>query len=168
LATAPVSHSARTGFSFRHLEVGRNYRRSGYRVKIAARKLALLVLVEDATEVRPVEIKQMLKEGDLGDEVLSMSSVTFLCHHSKSKSNAMVDETACPVHYPCTRTELAAAGISAIKGYNETSLKTRLGASARFIIARPDFFVHSIARTAEEFHWNAKELKKALYPTTNI
>jgi hypothetical protein len=131
-------------------------------------KLALLVLVEDATEVRPVEIKQMLKEGDLGDEVLSMSSVTFLCHHSKSKSNAMVDETACPVHYPCTRTELAAAGISAIKGYNETSLKTRLGASARFIIARPDFFVHSIARTAEEFHWNAKELKKALYPTTNI
>ena len=130
-------------------------------------KLALLVLIEDATEVVPEDIKHMLQEADLGDAVLPMSSVTFLCRHSRSESNAAVNEITYPVYYPCRRVELAAAGIDAIKGYNELSLTTRLGSSARFVIARPDFFVHSIARSAEDFQRNAKELRKALYPNAN-
>jgi hypothetical protein len=96
-----------------------------------------------------------------------MSSVTFLCHHLRSENNVAVNETSYPVYYPCRRVELAAAGISVIKGYNETSLSTRLGSSARFVIARPDFCVHYVARSAEDFQRNAKELRKALYPNTD-
>jgi hypothetical protein len=131
-------------------------------------KMALLVLIDDAAEARPAEIKQMIKEADLVHEVLSMSSVTFLCRYPKSESYAVRGEISFPVYCPCTRGQLALAGIIAIKGYNETSLTTRLGSSARFIIARPDFFIHSVASSAEEFQRNAKDLMKSLYQSTDI
>jgi hypothetical protein len=131
-------------------------------------KLALLVLVNDATEAAPEDIKHMLREADLGDAVLPMSAVTFLCRHPRRESSAAVNEIAYPVYYPCRRGELAAAGIDAIKGYNEMSLVSRLGSSARFVIVRPDFFVHSVARSVEDFQRNAKELRKALYLDPNM
>jgi hypothetical protein len=130
-------------------------------------KLALLVLIENEAEARPAEIRQMLKEANLAEEVLSMTSVTFLCRHPKSEVNA-VTEVSSPVYYPCTRAELATAGITPIKGYKETTLIARLGRSARFVIARPDFLVHSIAISAEEFQRNVEELRKALYPSTDV
>jgi hypothetical protein len=130
-------------------------------------KLALLVLIDDATEVRPAEIKRMVKEADLGDEVLSMSSLTFLCRHPKSDNYAVPGEISSAVYYPCTRAQLTQAGIIAIKGYKETSLSTRLGSAARFIVARPDFFVHSVARSVEEFHQNANDIRKSFYQSTD-
>jgi hypothetical protein len=130
-------------------------------------KLALLVLIENTAEARPAEIKQMLKEASLGDEVLSMTSVTFLCRHPRSEINA-VTEVSSSVYYPCTRAELATAGITPIKGYSETTLRSRLGRSARFIIARPDFLVHSIAISAEDFQQNVEKLRKALYTNADL
>jgi hypothetical protein len=130
-------------------------------------RLALLVLIETVAEVRPADIEQMLKEAYIGDAVLSMSSVTFLCRHPMSATNA-VAEMPSSVYYPCTRAELVTAGITPIKGYDETTLTTRLGRSAKYIIARPDFLVHSIATSAEDFQWNAGELRKALYTGTDL
>jgi hypothetical protein len=130
-------------------------------------RLALLVLIETVAEARPAEIKQMVKEAYIGGAVLSMSSVTFLCRHPMSETNAVAGMPS-SVYYPCTRAELATAGITPIKGYDETTLRTRLGRSARYIIARPDFLVHSIAISAEEFQRNAGELRKALYTSTGL
>jgi hypothetical protein len=130
-------------------------------------RLALLVLIETVAEVRPADVEQILKEAHIGDAVLSMSSVTFLCRHPRSETNA-VAEMPSSVYYPCTRAELVTAGITPIKGYDETTLRTRLGRSAKYIIARPDFLVHSIAASAEDFHRNVEELRKTIYTDTDL
>lgn len=124
--------------------------------------LSLMVLVRDPREQGSLEkeVKQLLKIADLPDDLLTMEDVTF--YHVHSRNLEVSSETNGHIYYPCTTEELAEQGITPINGYRHTAVEERLGDSAKFVLARPDFFVHSVASDVNGMANNLQKVRAYL------
>ncbi|KAK3380614.1 hypothetical protein B0T24DRAFT_697177 [Lasiosphaeria ovina] len=114
--------------------------------------LSLLVFVRrDSPAVEHAQIAEILKVADLPRDMLTMEDVTlYFIDGSSSETSTARPEPGLEAYYPCTTEELAGEGITPIKGYHHTSVEDRYGSSAKFVLVRPDFIVHSVASSGEE------------------
>jgi hypothetical protein len=123
-------------------------------------RLSLLVLVKDLPSVGHREIAEVLRTSELPENILTMDDVTFYHIHSGIENIPVKPETVAEVYYSCTTKELVGEGISPIKGYRSTSVQDRLGSSARFVLLRPDFFVHSVALDVKGLFKNLQRVRE--------
>ncbi|KAK0646764.1 hypothetical protein B0T16DRAFT_327700 [Cercophora newfieldiana] len=121
--------------------------------------ISLLVFVRDKSDSMAVlrgEIAAALKQADLPGDLVTMDDVTF--YNVSGGKVEDVDVESAEVYHPCTTEELAAEGITPIRGYRHTAVQDRFDSSACFVLIRPDFFVHSVATNGEELLENLRRL----------
>lgn len=69
---------------------------------------------------------------------------------------------------PCNREELVRAGVEPMRGYDERSFERRVGAKAKYVLVRPDCFVHSVARTGSRTRRKAWVANSRLQDGVNV
>jgi FAD binding domain len=121
--------------------------------------LALLVIVRKAEDGDSIAIEEVLRVADLSEHLLTAMDVTLFCLNSsagESLTKLGIDQET---YYPCKPSELLEEGITPIKGYHETSVLDRLCSSAKYVLVRPDFFIHSVAADITELLANLRKVK---------
>lgn len=123
-------------------------------------RLTILVIVRKPEDINAAPIEAALRAAELPEEVITISGVRHLCH-TTSKHLLPKHDTAGELIYPCNNEELAIEGITPLaQGYKEKSLEDRLGPKTKYVIVRPDFFVHSKARNLDELSRNLGRVKE--------
>ncbi|KAK3688882.1 hypothetical protein B0T22DRAFT_407582 [Podospora appendiculata] len=113
--------------------------------------LSLLVLVRRPADHDSGEVARILKVADLPGEMLTMEDVTFYnIHRSYAEGAADVSAEGREAYYPCTAKELVGEGITPINRYDATAVQDRFPASVKYVLLRPDFLVHSVAKDGDE------------------
>ncbi len=125
-------------------------------------QLALLVLVDQPQDVDQAQLSSILEQSRLPSQIISTDSITFLLRKNDESDKPFNGTTDCQLYSPCSVRQLEESGITAIKGYDMNSLSIRLGRRAKYIIVRPDFFVHSVATSVEELKHNVSEIRAYL------
>lgn len=115
-------------------------------------RLALLTIVEDEDDVDEISMAKTTGRMNLPGELLGEESVTYLCLGSGKSTKGS------QVYRPCGREELLAEGIEPVIGYNPHTLAKKIGSAAKYVIIRPDFFVHSVAVSVEELLDNGRTI----------
>lgn len=121
-------------------------------------RLSLIAIVRgDDDEVDERSISKCLEVNSIPESILGTENIIRLC-----LGNGNVAEQKrkrLETHYnPCDVDTLANAGIEAIEGYNMNSLEHRIGKRTKFIILRPDFYIHSLAANEEQLAENVKQI----------
>ncbi|QVM13444.1 hypothetical protein D8B26_008052 [Coccidioides posadasii str. Silveira] len=119
----------------------------------------LLVIVRSLADANPKEIEEAIRAADLPEEILTSKDVTFFCLNVQAGNSLSKLGAEQQTYYPCRTQELLEEGITPIKGYRETAVQDRYAKSARYVLIRPDFFVHSVAANAGELAANLREVK---------
>lgn len=115
-------------------------------------RLSVIAIVEKKDDVDEISLAKSIRRMSLPGGLLTEESITFLRLGSgKSITNQQV-------YRPCGREELLAEGFDLINGYNVDTLKNRIGSAAKYVILRPDFYIHSVASTEEELLDNARTI----------
>lgn len=115
-----------------------------------ASRLALVSIVEDEDIVDEISMAKTIGRMALPGDLLREKNVTYLCLRlGKSTKDSQV-------YRPCGRDELLAEGIEPMTGYDPHTLAKRIGSAAKYVIVRPDFFIHSVASSVEELFGNGR------------
>jgi hypothetical protein len=120
-------------------------------------RLALLIVIRGAEGDNEADVAEILREVDLPGRILTQDSVKFL--HLDNKGAAPKDPSL-QHYYPCSRMELLAFDIKPINGYDEKTLEKRIGKRAKYIILRPDFYIHSVASSKAMLLQNVQKIAK--------
>ena len=121
-------------------------------------KFAMLVMTKQHEVIDLNLISNLIQEAGFPQGILSIDSVTFLEDRAPINETEDQKRSEAAVYYPVSAKELELEGITPINAYDERTLSRRVGGSAKYVIVRPDFFIHSVATTPEEFKQNAKLL----------
>ncbi|OBT98290.1 hypothetical protein VE01_03179 [Pseudogymnoascus verrucosus] len=119
--------------------------------------LSILVLVRKPEDIDPAGIEEVLQVSKLSEQVLTMQDITYLYLNSTQQPLYENDEH---IYYPCKVDELTVEGITPIRGYHETALQNRLHKSAKYILLRPDFFIHSVTPDLGGLLANLKKVRE--------
>lgn len=122
-------------------------------------RLALVVIVKEDEEVDSEGIADMIGKSALPAGILTNESITLL-QLDKGKAARPEEKASQQKYFPCTREDLLAQGINPVNGYDETTVRKRIGKRAKYVILRPDFYIHSIARDEKEFLENVQEVSR--------
>lgn len=123
-------------------------------------RLSLLVLVKRPTDLDPVAVRAVLKEADLPEALISAQDVSYL--DISADRGCTRDSKASFVFYPCSSEELDNHRITCLQGYNRNAIQERLHSSVRYVLLRPDFFIHSVAGDIGELRQNLKSVRDYL------
>ena len=123
---------------------------------------AMLVISKRQGPIALDVVADLIANAGFPPKILSTDSVTFLLDSLQQSETGDQEISEAEFYHPCSIKELEATGITPINGYDEKTLMRRVGSSAKFVILRPDFFIHSIAATPTEFQQNAKVLLETL------
>lgn len=108
--------------------------------------LALLVFVRGPADINMDAIEAVLQAARVPEQVLTLKDVTFF-HRVESEQccspGVQMQKDVC--YCPCTAEHLLKQGVYPIRGYREAAVQDRFDKSAKYILIRPDFFVHSVA-----------------------
>jgi hypothetical protein len=107
--------------------------------------LSLLILVKNPLDVDVAQVEKLLADAGLPENLVTMDDVTLLDISGSCQNLAPDSKHRCLTYYPCTAEYLTAEGITPIQGYSCTAVQDRLPRSAKYVLLRPDFFVHSVA-----------------------
>lgn len=127
-------------------------------------RLGLIVFfrsVADAeTAVR--EVDEAIYQAGVSPELLTTMDVTYYCLASKGIVAKILEklDLADQTYYPCREEELKEEGISLIRGYCETAVQDRYPSSTKYVLMRPDFFVHSLAANGRELRANLQAVNE--------
>ncbi|CBF79156.1 putative monooxygenase [Aspergillus nidulans FGSC A4] len=121
-------------------------------------RLGLIVFVRSVVDAETAvgEVDEAIYQAGVSPELLTTMDVTYYCLASKGivakvlEKLGLVDQT----YYPCREEELKEEGISPIRGYCETAVQDRYPSSTKYVLMRPDFFVHSLAANGRELRAN--------------
>ncbi|KAK2811067.1 hypothetical protein FQN50_002402 [Emmonsiellopsis sp. PD_5] len=122
--------------------------------------MGLLVLVRSPTDGDPNVVEDVLRAADLPETILSSEDVTFFCINSQAGDSLAKLGVEKKTFYPCTAAEASSEGMRIIKGYNQSAVQDRFARSVKYVLIRPDFFVHSVASNAEELSTNLGKVKE--------
>ncbi|KAL2861194.1 uncharacterized protein BJX67DRAFT_375520 [Aspergillus lucknowensis] len=115
-------------------------------------RLGLVVFVRSAADAEAAVqgVEAAIRESGVSAELLTAMDATYYCLDVGSvptlKKMGVEDQTYCP----CKEEELREEGIRPIKGYRDTAVQDRYASSTRYVLVRPDFFVHSLAVDRKE------------------
>lgn len=123
-------------------------------------RLSILVLVRSSSDY------QSATKSALGDvvrvsgapvEVLGEDNITYLDISRHGVSDLEKND---PIWRPCSANEMEERGIQPISGYNKDAIFDCLPSSARYVVLRPDFFIHSIASDLAGLRGNLEQIKQ--------
>ncbi|EED14951.1 conserved hypothetical protein [Talaromyces stipitatus ATCC 10500] len=121
-------------------------------------RLSILVLVRTSVDIPSKSVLgDVLRISGIPVEVLGEENITYL---DISKHGVPVSGKNDQIWRPCSTNELEAKGIQPILGYNKSAIHNNLPFSARFVILRPDFFIHSIAGDLDSLRRNLGRVKQ--------
>ncbi|KAK2750485.1 hypothetical protein FQN55_002085 [Onygenales sp. PD_40] len=122
--------------------------------------MGLLVLVRSPTDGDPSIVEDVLRAADLPETIISSEDVTFFCINSQAGDSLAKLGVEKKTFYPCTEAEARSEGMTVIKGYNQSAVQDRFDCAVKYVLIRPDFFVHSVASNAEELSTNLGKVKE--------
>lgn len=117
-------------------------------------RLSIVILVKSPKDFKPAAIEKVLQKVGLHEELLRFEDISYL----DLTREGMTRSTA--IYRPCTLEDLEKCGISCLKGYNRDAIQNRLLSSAKYVILRPDFFIHSVASDLNELHVNLQAVQE--------
>ena len=122
-------------------------------------RLALIVIVRGDEQVDEAGVAKFIEGTELPGGILTPESITLL--HLDNRKAAPYKSNPSQLKYrPCSHADLLAEGVRPINGYDEKSLERRIGKAAKYVIVRPDFYIHSIASDEEELLKNVQEIAR--------
>jgi hypothetical protein len=122
-------------------------------------RLALINIVRGYEEVDENVLEKCIQKMALPRELFNEQNVTFL--HINNETSEPNKTSVFQEHYHiCGPKHLLAHGIKPINGYDEKSLERRVGKKAKYILMRPDFYIHSVASNEEELLENAQQIAR--------
>lgn len=122
-------------------------------------RLTIVVFVRKEQDGDLTVVEDALKAANMPEELLTMKDVTLYCIGSAAQSSFMKLGTQEEIYRSCSADELLKEGITPIKAYDQTSIEDRIGGSAKYILIRPDFFIHSVAANSRELRANLEKAK---------
>ena len=120
--------------------------------------LALVVIVRESDETNDSRVAKSIQNAALPSQILNGKGITFLLLGNQGLTLQCRQESNRPLYRPCGAAELLKEGIKPIDGYDEKTLERRIGRSARFVVVRPDFYIHSVASDEGELVENLGEI----------
>ena len=119
---------------------------------------ALIVVLKKEQAIDDTDIHPFISSANIPARILSAENVVYLRVDGKSNESLLDSKTTESVYWVCDKNMLAQEGITPISGYDATSIKTKIGQSAKYVIVRPDFYIHSVARNENELQSNLSQL----------
>lgn len=120
----------------------------------------LIVFVRCPADADPKDVEEAIRAADLPEEIISAKDVTYYCLNPQAGETLSKLGMEQQAYYPCKLEELSEEGITPIMGYRETAVQDRYASSTKYVLMRPDFFVHSVAANAGELQANLQKLKE--------
>lgn len=108
-------------------------------------RLSLLVLIRGPADVESAEVAESLEAAGLPEDLLTIEEVTFYGVTGSGQDLGINTKLGREVYFACTAEELTKEGITPIRGYSHTAIQNRLPGSVKYVLLRPDFFIHSVA-----------------------
>ncbi|PGG97441.1 hypothetical protein AJ79_09202 [Helicocarpus griseus UAMH5409] len=123
-------------------------------------RMGLLILVRGQEDGDPKFVDEVLSLANAPEHIIAPEDVTFFCINEQAGESLVKLGAGKRTYYPCSEKELLEQGITPIKGYRETSVQDRFDRAVKFVLIRPDFFVHSVAADAGELKENLEKVKE--------
>jgi len=121
-------------------------------------RLSLVVILRNE-EADEKALAKLVEQTAVPEGIFSAESIVFLQIDTK----VTCSDKGCglQMHYrPCSRQELLEEGIKPITGYDDKTLSRQIGKSAKYVILRPDFYIHSVASNEKEFLENSQAVAR--------
>ncbi|OAL22285.1 hypothetical protein AYO22_07329 [Fonsecaea multimorphosa] len=121
--------------------------------------LSLLVFVRGQDDGNIHDLETVLQRAAVPKQVLTLEDVTFVRFANSEREcspGLQMQKDNC--YYPCTTEHLLKQRIHPIQGYRETAVQDRFSKSAKYVLIRPDFFVHSVAADLPQLSANLEKV----------
>jgi hypothetical protein len=119
-------------------------------------RLVLLILLRDDQANDTVKVDEILEAISMPKQILTSQDVKYLVIGDCKKQLNMYNGQT---FFPCKEDELLREGIEPVKGYNEKALERTFKATEKYIILRPDCFIHSVADNLEGLSVNLAKVR---------
>ncbi|TVY44103.1 3-(3-hydroxy-phenyl)propionate/3-hydroxycinnamic acid hydroxylase [Lachnellula subtilissima] len=120
-------------------------------------RLSLVVIVRNNEEVDELAVEKMVEKASLPAGILTVESIIFL-RIGNEELDSENWRTFQHQYRLCSKDELLSEGICPVDGYDEKTIERRIGRAAKYLILRPDFYIHSIAIDEKDFLANAQTI----------
>jgi hypothetical protein len=121
-----------------------------------AGRLALVVLVKEDEVVELAEIGRVLESVSMPKQILASEDIRCLILTDRQWG---LNTCKFQTYFTCKENELLREGIEPVKGYHEQALERHFKPSARYIVLRPDCFIHSVANDLEGLTVNLQKVR---------
>ena len=122
-------------------------------------RLSLLILVRNPSDIDSAKVAEVLQASGLPEDLISMDEVTFFDISGSVKDLDANAKLGGEIYRPCPAEELVKEGIKPIQCYSPAYIQNRLHKSVKFVLLRPDFFVHSVASDFDGLSRNLQEVR---------
>ncbi|KAF9895305.1 hypothetical protein FE257_000209 [Aspergillus nanangensis] len=119
-------------------------------------RLSIVVLVRSPVDAVQSTLAKVIKQSGIPDEILTEDSITYL---DVSKDGVLGEEYDVAWR-PCSGSELQDIDITPISGYQKEAIQNRLPPSTKYILLRPDFFIHSTSTDVSGLQRNLQQVKE--------
>lgn len=104
--------------------------------------LSILVLVRSPQDIDSASIAEAIRASGVSSMILSTEDITYLDLSGRLQAQ---QETGKRIYHACPTSELLMEGITTLRGYHEDAIQNRLQKGVKYVLLRPDFFIHSVA-----------------------
>lgn len=119
--------------------------------------MSLVVLVKRPADYGPDALYATVKDVGLPEELFDFKDISYLNLTGQERANG---DKSTAIYHPCPVEELDRHGITSLQGYNKDAVQNRLQSSAKYILLRPDFFIHSVARDLNQLRRNLESVQE--------
>jgi hypothetical protein len=121
-------------------------------------KLALVVLVRKKEVVDERAVRAIIASAKMPCGVLDTANVVYLGVDGKDQEMVLTSNKTESVYWICDEKVLVEERITPIRGYDALNVPKKVGQSAKYLIVRPDFYIHSVAKNEDELRSNLVEV----------
>ncbi|KXG48295.1 Monooxygenase, FAD-binding [Penicillium griseofulvum] len=117
--------------------------------------IAVLVLVKKASDFDPASVDTAVEELKIPGDLLASENITYI----NLTGGNLTSKNGVTAWNPCSADALEQADITPVLAYNKDALQSRVPSSAKYVILRPDFFIHSVASDLRGLKANLQHAK---------
>ncbi|KAJ5467404.1 MonooxygenaseFAD-binding [Penicillium sp. IBT 31633x] len=119
-------------------------------------RIAILVLVRKASDFDPAAVEGTIEHLKLPSALLGSENVTYV----NLTGADLASKNGVTAWRTCSKRDLEEVDITPVHEYNRDALGKRVPYSAKYIILRPDFFMHSVASDLSGLKGNLQHVKE--------
>ena len=127
-------------------------------------RFALIVVLRKGEVIDDAQVRSTIASANIPPGLFTAENVVYLRVDGRSKNLLLDSKTTESIYWVCEEKALEQEGITPIPGYDALTIQRKVGQYAKYVVVRPDFYIHSVARNESELQSNLMEL--AEYFTT--